>query len=460
MDVRQGSTLARWLGVLKLSRRQLQQRWLESVLIVLGIALGVGVLTAGETFVRFQQAQVATTISFAPPSLRAVSVAPRRLDFAESFFGLESVAAVRVTPDMLEEPVQMTLEDVLVMHNEMLGTALVTTGTSSSWSLPIVTVGGEAVAEGAEMLTFPVAPDEFAFQNAEFVAGASFSWDDFGARLPRIVLEASSVARMFPGLEPAELLGQTVVTTRDSGVPWQVVGVVTLADDSEIMLRSRLIAESPNTLVAFSPASVSLAQGAAMELTFSQLYIAPHDEAVIPDLIAEVEAYFNQKYGAGRVDVRSPLAAREMLTGELGPFVVALLVLAGLGLVIAAVNVLNLFTARVLRRQRITGMSVALGATRQLLFWQTAGEALLLGAVGSVLGLGVAAGLVGALRGFLISAVAELGALAHELYGGFQLTGADVLVGLVAGIGLSLIFGLYPAWLGARQNPVEALRVE
>ena len=166
---------------------------------------------------------------------------------------------------------------------------------------------------------------------------------------------------MFPGLEPAELLGQTVVTTRDSGVPWQVVGVVTLADDSEIMLRSRLIAESPNTLVAFSPASVSLAQGAAMELTFSQLYIAPHDEAVIPDLIAGVEAYFNQKYGAGRVDVRSPLAAGEMLTGELGPFVVALLVLAGLGLVIAAVNVLNLFTAVVLRRQRITGMSVALG---------------------------------------------------------------------------------------------------
>ena len=131
MDVRQGSTLARWLGVLKLSRRQLQQRWLESVLIVLGIALGVGVLTAGETFVRFQQAQVATTISFAPPSLAVRRAVPARL--RGSFFGLESAAAVRVTPDMLEEPVQMTLEDVLVMHNEMLGTALVTTGTSSLW---------------------------------------------------------------------------------------------------------------------------------------------------------------------------------------------------------------------------------------------------------------------------------------------------------------------------------------
>src|SRR5690606_21075233 len=68
------SGLARWLGVLRLSRRQLQQRWLESALIVLGLALGVGVLTAGETFVRFQQSMVVERPGAVAPEWRAVPV--------------------------------------------------------------------------------------------------------------------------------------------------------------------------------------------------------------------------------------------------------------------------------------------------------------------------------------------------------------------------------------------------
>src|SRR5690606_41339760 len=70
MGDQQGSVLARWLGVLRLSRRQLQQRWLESVLIMLGIALGVGVLTAGETFVRFQTSMVEDVMGSVAPEWR------------------------------------------------------------------------------------------------------------------------------------------------------------------------------------------------------------------------------------------------------------------------------------------------------------------------------------------------------------------------------------------------------
>ena len=43
--------------------------------------------------------------------------------------------------------------------------------------------------------------------------------------------------------------------------------------------------------------------------------------------------------------MRNPLDERSQLTAEFGPFIIALLVLAGLGLVIAAINVLDLFTA-------------------------------------------------------------------------------------------------------------------
>lgn len=475
MADQRGSVLARWVGVLRLSRRQLQHRWLESVLIVLGIALGVGVLTAGETFVRFQQSMVEEVLGSAVPEWRAISITPRLLNPVEDFYGLDPVPAVRIAPDLLEAPGEITLEDVLAMRNDVPGVAHVTVGSGGTRGFPLVAVGEQSPADNASVLLEAVTPDHFAFQGMEFIAGGPFTWDDFLTGQPRIVLNAESAARVFPDVDPAEWVGQTISGAgfvpgqSDTGMRWQVVGVVTMGDDDPLWMRMMLADQEADTLFAYQPATAGralvLPAGATggirtADVTFPQLYVAPRDESLMTELIAEIEAYFEQKYGAGRIDVRNPLEQRGAAMQEFGPAVIALLVLAGLGLIIAAVNVLNLFTARVLRRQRITGMSVALGATRRLLFWQTAGEALLLGAVGSGFGLALASGLVAVLRSVLITGAGELGARALEMYAGFRLGAPDVLVGLAAGIGLSLIFGLYPAWLGSRQDPVEALRVE
>ncbi|REJ34242.1 MAG: hypothetical protein DIU83_04350, partial [Bacillota bacterium] len=90
--------------MLRLSRRQLQQRWLESALIVLGLALGVGVLTAGETFVRFQQSMVVERLGAVAPERRAVTVRPRAPVTTEQLFGTNSVPAVRGAARVLSDP--------------------------------------------------------------------------------------------------------------------------------------------------------------------------------------------------------------------------------------------------------------------------------------------------------------------------------------------------------------------
>lgn len=473
MADKRGSVLARWLGVLRLSRRQLQQRWLESVLIMLGIALGVGVLTAGETFVRFQQSMVTEVLGAAVPEWRAVSIQPRMLNPVEDFYGQNPVPAVRITADMLEAPAEITVEDVLALRRDVPGVEHVTV-VAGTRETPIVAFGDRTITDDTNVLLEGVTPDHFAFQGMEFVAGGPFTWDDFDMGQPRVVVEAESVARLFPDVDPVDLIGQNIYTTGvrpgdgDSGTPWQVVGVVTLGDDASLT-RSLFAGQESNSLRAYQPVTANpgiplpagaVGVGRIPGITFFQVYVTPRDEGFMNELIAEVEAYFDQKYGVGRINVQNPVEQRGAATAELGPIIVALLVLAGLGLIIAAVNVLNLFTARVLRRQRITGMSVALGATRRLLFWQTAGEALLLGAVGSAFGLALASGLVAGLRSLLMADAGELAERALFMYAGFRLGAPDVLVGLAAGIGLSLIFGLYPAWLGSRQDPVEALRVE
>lgn len=489
------SGLARWLGVLKLSRRQLQQRWLESVLIVLGIGLGVSVLTTGETFVRFQNRMTVELVAGQIRQWEAVTVMPQARGGTEVLFGTDSVPAVRVSLEDLEAvPVRFSLEDLQEMR-ALPGVEYVTVQEGSRGST-IVSVedvhvkGAPSAPPGAirtvtEVYTpLPnsmflememVTPDEFAVLGYEFIAGGPFTWDDFREGVGRIVLERRSAERLFPDLEPAEMIG-AVVTVASAGPSDSgrrvVVGIVELPEHIRMMMEAAMDMQGDNRFYGYAPATLEqplrprpgtapgefVLEAEAWEA--NRLYLSPRDEGLIADIVTEAQVYFDQKYGPGRVELRNPEAEREAAMGDVTGIVVALLVLAGLGLVIAAVNVLNLFTARVLRRMRITGMSVALGATRRLLFWQTAGEALLLGGSGSVLGVALAGGFVTVIRTMLSAQLeGELGP-AFDFFGAFRVGPADAAVGIVAGVGLSLIFGLYPAWLGSRQNPVEALRVE
>ena len=52
-DPSKQSALARWRGIVRIAQRQLRHRFLENLLILLGIALGVGVLTGMGSFWRF-----------------------------------------------------------------------------------------------------------------------------------------------------------------------------------------------------------------------------------------------------------------------------------------------------------------------------------------------------------------------------------------------------------------------
>lgn len=61
--------------------------------------------------------------------------------------------------------------------------------------------------------------------------------------------------------------------------------------------------------------------------------------------------------------------------------------LASVGLVIAVINILNLMLARVLKRTKAVGLSMALGSSRGQVFRQFMLEAVVLGLAGSVLGI-------------------------------------------------------------------------
>lgn len=437
---------ARWLGIAGLAGRQLRARWLESLLIFLGIALGVGVFTGMETVSRHEQARFAD-VSRLMPQVYSVHIAPRRLDVSELYTG--GAAALRVDPDFYT-PVEFTLADVLALREQVPSVDYVFVSGSGQGN-PVIAIDGASVADAddplfaqgrVELLVEEATPDQLTATGRKFLAGAPFTWEDVATGARRIVLDETAAADLFPGLPPEEVVGRTITTASHGGSPavWTVIGVVEALLDN-VAARSfgnfRLIE-------ALGPIGVH------GEGSYRDLYVMSQG-ASSEELVREVQAYLDYAYGPGRVEVRPPQAV-----ASLSRYFISGLILSGLALLIAALSLLNLFTARVLRRQRYTGMSVALGATRAMLFWQTAGEALLLGISGSLAGLGLAAGLVRLYRAYLLMRPG----VTASWYEGLALGPADALMGLALGTCVSLLFGLYPAWLAARQQPAEALRAE
>lgn len=140
---------------------------------------------------------------------------------------------------------------------------------------------------------------------------------------------------------------------------------------------------------------------------------------------------------------QAQLAQFQQITGGVA---VAMLVIAGIALLVGGVGVMNIMLVNVTQRTREIGVRKALGATRRDIASQFLVEAVTLTAVGGALGIGAGLGV----------------ALLARLVFDFQAAAPPwaVLLGFGVSSAVGVIFGLWPAMKAARQDPIEALRYE
>jgi putative ABC transport system permease protein len=190
----------------------------------------------------------------------------------------------------------------------------------------------------------------------------------------------------------------------------------------------------------------------ATKVEISELLVRVPDEKMVVKVADQVERVLEAEH-AEQQDVTVVVPLELLLQSErtMLMFNVLLTAIAAISLLVGGIGIMNIMLASVTERTREIGIRRALGATRKHIVSQFLVETTVLSAIGGVIGILAALGLVLVL------------VLLHETVNGVekpQVTTWSVVVSFCVATGVGIIFGLYPAIQASRQDPIVALRHE
>ncbi|XHH09595.1 MAG: ABC transporter permease [Candidatus Bathyarchaeia archaeon] len=179
--------------------------------------------------------------------------------------------------------------------------------------------------------------------------------------------------------------------------------------------------------------------------------LANSDKATIENATKTITDYFG-----GQVSVISADAVQSLLTSVFSTIQLFLGGIAAISLLVAGIGIMNIMIVSLIERTREIGILKALGMKSRTVLTIFLGESVIIGLMGAVIGIILGWALANVTATVLSSGFFGTGSFAIT-----PLLTAEVLLGALGfGVGVSVIFALYPAWRASKLKPVDALRYE
>ena len=183
------------------------------------------------------------------------------------------------------------------------------------------------------------------------------------------------------------------------------------------------------------------------------------DEATIDRVSEAIEEKFS-----GQVSVTSSSAVLGIVSSVFSTIELFLAGIAAISLLVAGVGIMNIMIVSLMERTREIGILKALGMKSRTVLAIFLSEAVIVGLLGAIFGIGLGWVLANAaatiFTGGGFGAGGGQGAVAGEFAITPVITPTVLLGALGFGIAVSVIFALYPAWRASKLKPVDALRYE
>lgn len=190
---------------------------------------------------------------------------------------------------------------------------------------------------------------------------------------------------------------------------------------------------------------------------FNRVVVVADSEANIASTVADIKVTLRNLHNITDPDkddffVETQAEAMATVGSITTALTMLLAAVAAISLLVGGIGIMNIMLVSVTERTREIGLRKALGATEKNILTQFLLEAVILTALG---------GLIGILLGTLLSlGVAYVISHFVGLNWTFTFPVNGALLGLSVSAGIGLIFGLYPARQASRKSPIEALRYE
>ncbi|WP_290491667.1 FtsX-like permease family protein, partial [Hyphomonas sp. UBA4508] len=266
-------------------------------------------------------------------------------------------------------------------------------------------------------------------RNIEY--GSFFTAEDVDRRVGVVVLGTTTAGELFDNV--SEAVGEYVFL---AGAPFEVAGVLEEEGASSFGRDQDDIALIPITTGMMRVFGSSY---------LSSITIAVEDTDVISTTETEANELLLQRHGTQDFRIRNTASILESVQETQNSFSILLGAVASISLLVGGIGVMNIMLVSVSERTREIGVRMATGARRSDILVQFIVEAVVVCALGGVIGI---------LTGFAICAIlANLGT-------SIAVTPMPAILAFSTAFLTGFVFGFLPARNASRLDPVRALAAE